>query len=154
MKFFKQEYLDYDYKDEIKKAEMNKVWKDVCKTYSDYFRTIEGSFSKKFIYLYYKYDGFHDVPIESIIVEKMRKNNCNIKIALMLNNRMFFMIYKNVISYKFKVPKDHKWFGGKMLWGYGEFEILSNGYMNHKILCLDNCEFNITCEKIYIKRNK
>ena len=39
MKFFKQEYLDYDYKDEIKRAEMNKLWKEACKSYSDYFRT-------------------------------------------------------------------------------------------------------------------
>lgn len=49
MKFFKQEYLDYDYKDEIKRAEMNKLWKEACKSYSDYFRTIENSFSKRFI---------------------------------------------------------------------------------------------------------
>ncbi len=152
MKFFKQEYLDYDYKDEIKRAEMNKLWKEACKSYSDYFRTIENSFSKRFIDLYYKHDGFHDAPIRSIIVEKMKKNKCNIRIALELNNIMFFMIYKNVISYTFNVPKDHKWFAGKMYWGYGEFELLSNGCMNHKILCLDNCEFDITCEKIYIKK--
>ena len=68
MKFFKQEYLDYDYKDEIKRAEMNKLWKEACKSYSDYFRTIENSFSKMFIDLYYKHDGFHDAPIRLSLI--------------------------------------------------------------------------------------
>lgn len=152
MKYFKQEYLDYDYKDEKKRTEMNKVWKEICKTYSDYFKTIESSFSKLFLQLYYNNDGFHDVPIKSIIVEKVDNNKCNIRIELEINNSIFFLVYKNVVSYLFNVPKDHKWFAGKMCWGYGEFELLSNGYINHKILCLDNCEFDITCKKVYIKK--
>ena len=59
MKYFKQEYLDYDYKDEKKRTEMNKVWKEICKTYSDYFKTIESSFSKLFLQLYH---GLQDAP--------------------------------------------------------------------------------------------
>ena len=80
MKYFKQEYLDYDYKDEKKRTEMNKVWKEICKTYSDYFKTIESSFSKLFLQLYYNNDGFHDVLIKSIVVEKVYNNKCNIRI--------------------------------------------------------------------------
>lgn len=40
-------------------------------------------------------------------------------------------------------------FAGQMFWGYGEFELLSNGYMNHKIIAS-----LILLARKFIKRNK
>ena len=124
----------------------------------EYIRSCKHFYSSCFLlYLFFTYYyTLHGVkkivPIKSIIVEKVDNNKCNIRIELEINNSIFFLVYKNVVSYLFNVPKDHKWFAGKMCWGYGEFELLSNGYINHKILCLDNCEFDITCKKVYIKK--
>ena len=137
--------------DEIRQIGDEK-WNEALKNYSNYFRSIQHYLSSRFINLYNKFEGFHDAPIMNITIKNIGNSKCIIEITLQLGYDFYILSYIKVNAYAFQVPQDRYWFGGLMHWGYGELEILDNGYWSHTILCEGNCEFNIICKKITVKK--
>ncbi|MCL2637264.1 MAG: DUF4085 family protein [Oscillospiraceae bacterium] len=126
---------------------------ETTKQYFKYFNSIKDKLSKEYLNLYYKNDGFHDSIIENIVVERTKNCGINIKIILLIKQKLYALIYKNVSSYSFSVPKVNKWFYGTMSWGYGELELLQDEQWKQGMIDADfNCEYEIVCKKIYIKK--
>jgi hypothetical protein len=153
MKYFTKELLNYDYANKKERYEHDVKWGEAVNSYYRYFdKFIRDKLSKNFISLYFKSDGFHDSLITGINIENTGKCKCNIKIVLEINSKSYALIYKNVSYYNFHVPKLDNWIFGIMSWSYDELELLQDGQLNQKILCDENCEFDIVCKKIYIKQ--
>ena len=153
MKYFKGEYWAMSNSVNEKTREKgDELWDINDKQYSEYIQTVENKLPKVFIKIYYDNHGFHDYHVKKIAIDCFEKSKFNISITLTHRADIFLLKYTGVIAINFDIPLNHDWMGGKMEWGYDEFELLENGIWEHRILCDFDCEFHIRFKTISAKK--
>jgi hypothetical protein len=155
MKYFKPEYQDMNILcDPLKREQVNLLWMKNMAEYTEYFDSIKGLLSPSFLKIYNRHEGLHDAPMLGIEIDTSNKKQCMIVVSLEVNRINYELVYRGVRAYNLKMPSIDEWLGKNMRWGYGEIELLSDGYWNHRVLCEGTCEFDIVCKKISIRQKK
>ncbi len=139
MKYFKYEHWINDNESE---------WAEKGAEYNAYFEKINDSFTKDFLELYYKEQGFHDRVINKILLT----DSNTLSIELTKGKRGFIRIeYKGVKNFNFSninnVDKAMQ-IGQRLEWGYDEFVRRSKSELIHSVLTSCGLEFEIDFESI------
>lgn len=150
MKYMKKEYWNMiNSENEETRIIGEKKWDEGAAQYSSYFNTIQGELPKRFLTLYKKYHGFHDVGILSINIENIGHSKSEIEIKL---ENGYIISYKGVVGYTINVPKDKDWISDIMWWGYSEFELLDNKLWENRLLFDLDSTMEIVFKKIMVKK--
>lgn len=151
MKYFRFRYWDeFATKEEIQRS--GKADEKRIKQYWKYFATIEEKLPKHYLKEYYAHDGFHDSTIEDIHIQKAGYSDTKIVISLKHNDVRHLLTYSKVTEFQINMPGQHNHHWEKMIWGYGEMELLESGLWCNSVLFADASEMKIVFHKISIKR--
>lgn len=139
------------------KEEANKKWDENAQEYTIYFESIKKYFSKKFLEIYYRNHGFHDMLIQEMsFLQECGKKRTRKSAVIILSNgdTNIKMIFKDILQYKVRIDNFDWCLGDELTWSYDEFYYTSDKTYKINILC-DVCnEINVECKKILISEEK
>ena len=132
-----------------------KEWEMRTEEYLTAFNTIKEKFPKSFLKVYDQNECLHDYVIERITFN-LRRNKYNCKLHLAHGNNDVIILLSDVrmLSLDFSSLSLQNCIGGKMSWGYAEFDYLSDNVFTISILCDFENEMMFGAKRIAIKHKK
>lgn len=126
------------------------AWVEMAKQYWSYFETIKNKLPKGFLKIFDKNDWFHDSTIDNINIMNTGKYSSIVEIQICYSDVSYKLTFKGVKKFSVNISSTKNWLGGKMTWGYTEFELNDDASWTMRILCDFDCKIEILFKTISI----
>ena len=134
------------------REEGKEKWIESVSKYGPIFKTIRDKLPKRFMTEFEKSSWFHDFTIDNINISSNENKTTVLDIDISHEESAYRLKFSGINGLVINIPGTKNLFGGKLTWGYTEFE-QNNDIWTIRILCDLHCELEIIFKKVGIEKH-